>query len=110
MINAEFFKKNEILTGFTVKNHSGYAENGKDIVCSAVTSAVQMAINTITDVALIDAKSKADEEKAVISIELRDKDIEKINLFNIVLQGLLIQLKNIQEVHKDFIHIKITEV
>lgn len=32
---------------FSVKGHSMYAEEGKDIVCAAVSSAVWMAINGI---------------------------------------------------------------
>ena len=34
-------EKNEI-TGFNVSGHSGYAEEGSDIVCAAVSSCVQM--------------------------------------------------------------------
>ena len=34
-------EKNEI-TGFSVSGHSGYAEEGSDIVCAAVSSCVQM--------------------------------------------------------------------
>ena len=39
--------------GFTVQGHSGSAEAGEDIVCAAVSSAVYMAANTLTDVLML---------------------------------------------------------
>ena len=51
MIIAEFFKGSESVTaGFCVKGHSGMSEAGTDIVCAAVSSAVYLTVNTITDV------------------------------------------------------------
>ncbi len=110
MINVEFFKKGEIFAGFIVKNHSGYEQSGKDIVCSAVTSAVQMAINTITEIAEINVKLNVDEKKSIISLELMDTDNNKNTLQNIILKGLLIHLKNIQQDYPDNLKIKVTEV
>ena len=50
MIRAEFFYKKGEPRRFVVSGHAGYAENGKDIVCASVSSAVQMAINGITEI------------------------------------------------------------
>ena len=49
MICADFhFGENGI--SFTVKGHSGSANAGEDIVCAAVSSAVYMAANTVTEI------------------------------------------------------------
>lgn len=37
-----YFNKNGKITGFCVKGHSGYAAEGEDIVCAAVTGSVRM--------------------------------------------------------------------
>lgn len=50
MINAEFYLKNETLTGFSVKGHAGYADFGLDVVCASVTSAVELTANAITEI------------------------------------------------------------
>ncbi|MFR7477837.1 MAG: ribosomal-processing cysteine protease Prp, partial [Acutalibacteraceae bacterium] len=44
MIRASFEKSRAtgFFTGFTVKGHAGYSEEGSDIVCAAVSSAVYM--------------------------------------------------------------------
>ena len=58
MIKATFFVRNETPVGFLISGHSGTAESGKDIVCAAVTSAVMLTVNTITETFGIKAKVK----------------------------------------------------
>ena len=43
---------------FTVKGHSGSAEAGSDIVCAAVSSAVYMAANTVTEILGVQAQAE----------------------------------------------------
>ena len=51
MLSAKFFVlESGTIVGFEILGHSGYAESGKDIVCSAVSSAAYMTENNITDV------------------------------------------------------------
>lgn len=52
MIRADFKKKNGNLTGFGIKGHSGYAQSGSDIVCAAVSSAVQLVVNILDSLEL----------------------------------------------------------
>ena len=42
MTKIEIFKKEGIIQGFVVSGHSGYADEGYDIVCSAISSLSQM--------------------------------------------------------------------
>ena len=55
MIKARFFTEGELLTGFEIKGHSGYAETGSDIICASVSSAAYMTANTITEIIGLDA-------------------------------------------------------
>lgn len=48
--------------GFEISGHSGYSESGTDIVCAAVSSAVYMAVNTITDIKHVEANINIDEK------------------------------------------------
>lgn len=50
MIKATFYKRGEILIGFEIDGHSGYAEAGADVICASVSSVAYMAVNTITDI------------------------------------------------------------
>ena len=47
MVKAEFYKTNGTLSGFRISGHTGYAPRGRDIVCAAVSSAVQLTVNIL---------------------------------------------------------------
>ena len=44
MTTVRFTRKDGMLTGVTCTGHTGYAEQGEDIVCAAVSSVVQTAV------------------------------------------------------------------
>ena len=44
MTTVTFHMEGERIVGFTVQGHSGYADEGSDIICAAVTSAVRLTI------------------------------------------------------------------
>jgi uncharacterized protein YsxB (DUF464 family) len=60
MIKAVFYKRNGAFTGFGISGHSGYAEEGRDIVCASVSSAAMLTANTVTDFFNADADVSAD--------------------------------------------------
>ena len=69
MITVKFFTESYVIKGFTVKGHSGLAERGADILCSAVSSACYMTVNTLTEVLKVNVKAEVNEDgymKAVI--------------------------------------------
>ena len=49
MITVSFYVKKETV-GFELSGHSGYAEEGSDIVCAAVSSCAYMTANTLTEI------------------------------------------------------------
>lgn len=49
MINAVFYGSGGIIKGFQVSGHAGYADKGADVVCAAVSSAVQLSVNIMTE-------------------------------------------------------------
>ena len=55
MTTAEFHTEGRRITGFTVRGHSGYAPEGEDIVCAAVTSAVRLVECAVNDVLGLEA-------------------------------------------------------
>ncbi len=48
MIRASFFRNSEnLFCGFELSGHAGFAEEGKDIVCAAVSALAQNTVNSI---------------------------------------------------------------
>ena len=70
MTTVVFRMEDDRITGFEAKGHSGYAEEGEDIVCAAVTSAVRLVEATVNDVLGLAASVKVREQDASISLRL----------------------------------------
>ena len=70
MTTVTFHSEGSRLVGFEVKGHSGYAPEGEDIVCAAVTSAVRLTECAINDVLGLGAAVKVKERDASITLKL----------------------------------------
>ena len=64
MTTVTFHMEGERIVGFTVQGHSGYADEGSDIICAAVTSAVRLtecAVNASITMKIPGGLSEANE-------------------------------------------------
>lgn len=104
MIHAVFERKNGRLCGVCVSGHAGYADAGEDIVCAAVSSAVQLSANLITET--FQEKAKVSADMNTVTIRLR----QLTGNGSAVLDGLLTHLQVLSEDYPDTIRIEITEV
>ena len=91
MITAEFFRfgkaQGSALSGFSVQGHAGYAPAGEDIVCAAVSSAVKLAANGITEIL------KADAEAEVLDNQIRLRLRRAEPAADVFLRALRLQLE-----------------
>ena len=70
MTTITFHTEGSRIVGFDSKGHSGYAPEGTDIVCAAVTSAIRVVECTVNDVMVLAAAVKVSERDAKISLRL----------------------------------------
>ena len=70
MTTIKFRNEGGRIIGFDSQGHSGYAEEGADIVCAAVSSTIDLVIATINDVLGLAASVKIRESDAFISLRL----------------------------------------
>ena len=70
MTTVTFQTEGSRIVGFEVKGHSGYAPEGEDIVCAAITSAVRLTECAVNDVLGLEASVKVKERDASISLRL----------------------------------------
>lgn len=94
MIDAGFLTENDgYLLGFTVQGHSGRGEPGTDVLCAAVSSAVYLTINTVTDVLHVTPLAlRAAEGDVLFRVEERDRETCQT-----VFQGLKLHLSDLEE-------------
>ena len=76
-----------------------FAENGKDIICAAVSSAVYMAANTITEIIGANADAKADDGLMCVTLDKTDEQTET------VLRGLELHLTELSKQYPENIKI-----
>ena len=65
MTTVKFKMEGSRITGFTSEGHSGFAQEGEDIVCSAVSSTiglVECACNTVLGIAAAVAGADGDRD------------------------------------------------
>ena len=96
--------EDERITGFSVSGHSGYAEEGSDIVCAAISAVVTMAEATINDVCGAKAKVRVKEEDARITLTL-PASCDEEDAVQAVLAGMMITLCSLRDDYPDYIEV-----
>ena len=104
MTKCEFFTEEDRITGFSVSGHSGYAEEGSDIVCAAISAVVTMAEATINDVCGAKAKVRVKEDDARITLTL-PASCDEEETVQAVLSGLMLTLISLREDYPDYIEV-----
>ena len=66
MTVLKVYRKESLYIGFECKGHSGYAKAGEDMVCSAVSTAVQYCINCGEQIDRIPMQLTVDQDNALI--------------------------------------------
>lgn len=108
MTNVVFKREKDKLISFSIDGHTGYADEGEDIVCSAITA----ISNCIGDGILEVLKIKANYEirDGFFSLSLKGLPLEEIVSCQVLMETLLLGLKNIENMYSDYIKVKMEEV
>ena len=104
MTKVEFFTQEDRITGFCVSGHSGYGEEDTDIVCAAVSTAVQMAEATLNDVLGVRAKTRVNADEARVTLTLPAASEEE-DAAQAVLAGMMITLCDLRDEYPDYIEV-----
>ena len=104
MTKIEIFNRDGRISGFSVSGHSGYAEAGSDVICAAVSAAVQLAECTVNDVLGNHANTKTDENEPRVTLTLPavcdDEDAVQA-----VLTGFMLTMCSLRDEYPDFIEV-----
>ena len=104
MTKCEFFTEDDRITGFSVSGHSGYAENGQDIVCAAISAVVTMAEATINEVCGAKAMVRVKDDQARITLML-PASCDEEDTVQAVLSGMMLTLISMRDDYPDYIEV-----
>ena len=91
MTTAKFLFSDDTVVSFEVSGHSGAGEYGTDIVCSAVSSAVYMAANTIIEIMKLSPEAEVRDGYLKFTMNLSDARKSKT-----ITDGLYLHLSELQ--------------
>ncbi len=100
MIRVKMLRKGDALVGFTVSGHAGAGEQGNDIVCAAVSSAVYMTANTITEIC--GCPAEIEERDGYLSCAVSEKDAERCQT---ILQGFSLHMQQMHSQYSQYIEL-----
>jgi uncharacterized protein YsxB (DUF464 family) len=108
MTDVRFYRNSAGFTGFNVSGHAGYREAGKDIVCAAVSSAVELAVNSMTDGMNIPADVSVDNQNAAVTFRIRSGlSDEQMRFSDAVMSCLFAQLEALGKDYKGKISVTV---
>ena len=109
MTTVTFYSEGSRLTGLEMKGHSGYAPQGEDIVCAALTSAIRLTECAVNDVLGLEAAVKVREKDAFLSLKLPN-GLGQTNesTCQTLLAALMVHLVQLAEEYPE--HISVLEV
>ena len=112
MTTVCFYKTNGIYYGFEEKGHTGYAESGDDILCSALSAMTMLLINTIecsydsiVDYT-IDEKTTDIRLIAKSALPKYEKDEKKQFAVSGLIQAYFFQLMDLVEEYYEYLDVK----
>jgi len=109
MTTVSFHLKGPRIVGFDSRGHSGFAPEGEDIVCAAVTSTVRLVECAVNDVLGLGAAVKVEPECASISLRLPGglSDMAE-STCQTLLTAMMLYLSELHDEYPD--HITVLEV
>ena len=115
MTTIVFYKTDGFYYGFEEQGHTGYAESGEDILCSALSSMTMLIINAIEVSYASSVNYTIDEETTDIKLIAKsalpkyEKDEKKQFAVSGLIQAYYYQLMDLTEDYYDYLDVRVVE-
>ena len=112
MTTITFYKTNGIYYGFEEQGHTGFAESGDDILCSALSAMTMLIINAIEVTYASTVEYTIDEETTDIRLIAKsalpkyESDEKKQFAISGLIQSYFFQLMDLVEEYYDYLDVK----
>lgn len=103
MIKVEIFRKNGNIIGYKASGHSGYSEQGSDIICSAISTSLQMTLIGIQEVLKLKVDFKIND--GFLDVDLKNISQDKLTQTNILTEAMAIFLKELTKQYPKYIRL-----
>ena len=98
------------ITGFSIKGHSGYAEEGSDIVCAGISALVITTENALCKLVKLSPTERGGED-GFLEVLLPEKmSDQQMHDAQVLLSALHIGLENIAQAYPDYVRLTVRKV
>ena len=115
MTKVVFFKSNGVFWGFEEQGHTGFADSGEDIVCSALSAMTMLVINAIEVAYASEADYDIDDETTNVRLIARgalpnyESDEKKRYAISGLIMAYYYQLNDLVEEYYDYLEVEVVE-
>ena len=103
MTKVEIFRKNGNIIGYKASGHSGYSEQGSDIICSAISTSLQMTLIGIQEILKLKVDFKIND--GFLDVDLKNISQDKLTQTNILTETMAIFLKELTKQYPKYIRL-----
>ena len=103
MTKVEIFRKNGNIIGYKASGHSWYSEQGSDIICSAISTSLQMTLIGIQEVLKLKVDFKIND--GFLDVDLKNISLDKLTQTNILTEAMAIFLKELTKQYPKYIRL-----
>jgi len=103
MTKVEIFRKNGNIIGYKASGHSGYSEQGSDIICSAISTSLQITLIGIQEVLKLKVDFKIND--GFLDVDLKNISQDKLTQTNILTEAMAIFLKELTKQYPKYIRL-----
>lgn len=110
MVKVELYRRSSTgdLVGFEASGHSGYADKGEDIVCSAVSALTQVTVLGLTQRLKVMPQVEVDGERGYLLCRLSPEDHTEAVWLRVqdLLETLALGLHEIAREHGEYVKVE----
>ena len=116
MTKIVFFRSGGVYYGFEEHGHTGYAQAGDDILCSALSAMTMLVINTIEVAYASDVEYTIDEGATHIMVRSKaallefEEDERKRYAVSGLFMSYFYQLSELREEYYDFLDVEVKDI
>ena len=103
MTKVEIFRKNGNIIGYKASGHSGYSEQKSDIICSSISTSLQMTLIGIQEVLKLKVDFKIND--GFLDVDLKNISQSKLTQTNILTEAMAIFLKELTKQYPKYIRL-----
>lgn len=96
MTKVEIFRKNGSIIGYKANGHSGYSEQGTDIVCAAISTALQLPVLSMQEILKINPKFNINED-GFLEVDLKILSKDDFKKLELSLETMVLFIKELSK-------------